>query len=178
MIEENKKLKLENIELESKNNKYQMRLEGIEETVNDLKLKKTNLECSNEKLEVKIKDLKFTINEYENANQQLDSKLMWAEKTYEEGINKMMTEYEKKEQILQRQNRDIMERTQNEKLDREAKIKAEMKEKIMGIQKGIEASNNEIKKLRDERQQLLDENMKLTQMLSECKVSQRSKAKE
>jgi chromosome segregation ATPase len=178
LIEESKKLKLENIEMESKNNKYQLRLESIEETVSDLKFRKNNLESSNEKLEVKIKDLKTTVNEYESANQLLDSKLIWAEKTHEEGISKMMSEYEMKEQFLHRQNNEILERTQNEKIDKEARIKAEMKEKIMGIQKGIEVSNNEIKKLRDEKQQLLDENMKLTQMLSDIKVTQRSKVKE
>lgn len=85
-----------------------------------------------------------------------------------------------KEQILQRQNQELLERTHNERLDREAKIKAEMKEKIMGIQKGIEQSNEEIKRLRDEKQQLLEENMRLTQMISDLKIKEanRNKAKE
>eukprot|EP00343_Euplotes_focardii_P001409 CAMPEP_0205800290 /NCGR_PEP_ID=MMETSP0205-20121125/1906_1 /ASSEMBLY_ACC=CAM_ASM_000278 /TAXON_ID=36767 /ORGANISM="Euplotes focardii, Strain TN1" /LENGTH=93 /DNA_ID=CAMNT_0053063145 /DNA_START=182 /DNA_END=463 /DNA_ORIENTATION=- len=89
----------------------------------------------------------------------------------------MMNEFEKKEQFLQMQNKEILERTQNELLNREAKIKAEMKEKIMGIQKGIEASNQEIKRLRDDKQKLLEENMKLTQMLSEVKMNEQSNLK-
>lgn len=177
MIEENKKLQLENIELESKVNKYHLKLESMEETISDLKLKKSNLENSNEKLESKIKDLKCTLTEYETANQQLDTKLMWAEKTYEEGINKMVSEYERKEQMIQKQNQELLDRTQNERLEREAKIKAEMKEKIMGIQKGIEASNEEIKRLRDDKQKLLEENMKLTQMLSDVRTAEEASHK-
>mmetsp|Transcript_11600 Transcript_11600/g.10268 ORF Transcript_11600/g.10268 Transcript_11600/m.10268 type:complete len:97 (+) Transcript_11600:191-481(+) len=92
-------------------------------------------------------------------------------------MTKMMNEFEKKEQFLQMQNKEILERTQNELLNREAKIKAEMKEKIMGIQKGIEASNQEIKRLRDDKQKLLEENMKLTQMLSEVKMNEQSNLK-
>ena len=80
LIEENKQLKLENIEMESKHNKNQIKLESIEESLNDLKVKKSNLENSNEKLEGKIKDLKLTISEYETANHELDTKLIWAEK--------------------------------------------------------------------------------------------------
>lgn len=171
LIEENKKLKLENIEQESKISKYKIRLESIEESINELKHKKQNLENSNEKLEVKIKDLKATITEYESANQQLDTKLIWAEKTYEEGVNKIMTEYEKKEQILQRQNQELLEKSNNERLEREAKIKTEMKDKIMGIQKGIEASNEEIKRLREDKQKLLEENMRLTENIAELKIS-------
>lgn len=171
LIEENKKLKLENIEHESMVNKYKLKLDSIEETVNDLKLKKSSLEDSNEKLESKIKDMKMTINEYETANQQLDTKLLWAEKTYEEGLNKMMNEYERKREIIQKQNQELLDKTQNERIVREEKIKAEMKEKILEIQKGIEASNEEIKKLRNDKQKLLEENMKLTQMMSEVKVT-------
>lgn len=72
-----------------------------------------------------------------------------------------------KEQLIKRQNEELLEKTQNERLDRENKIKAEMKQKILDIQNGIEASNKEINKLRDEKQKLLEENMKLAQMLSE-----------
>ena len=125
------------------------------------------MQNSNNKLEGQIKDLKATVNEYETANQQLDTKLMWAEKTYEEGLNKMMSEYERKEQIIHRQNQELLEKTQNERMDREAKIKSEMKDKISEIQKGIEASNQQITKLRDEKQSLLEENMKLTQIITE-----------
>lgn len=146
-------------------------MSSIEESLNDLKIKKEKLENSNEKLEEKVKDLKATLTEYETANQQLDSKLLWAEKTYEEGINKMMTEYRNKEQLILKQNEELLEKTHNERLERENKIKSEMKLKITEIQKGIEASNQEIKKLRDDKQQLLEENMKLTQMLSEVTKS-------
>jgi len=172
MLEENKQLKLQNIEQESKINKYRLKLESIEESVNDLKVKKSGLENSNEKLEGKLKDLKLTINEYESANQQLDTKLLWAEKTYEEDISKMMSEYEKKEQMIQKQNQDLLDKTQHERVAREDKIKNEMKDKILGIQKGIEASNDEIKKLRDDKQKLLEENMKLTQMISDVKLQE------
>ena len=66
--------------MESQNNKNKIKLESIEETLNELKIKKSNLEDSNEKLEGKIKDLKLTVSEYETANHQLDTKLLWAEK--------------------------------------------------------------------------------------------------
>jgi len=89
----------------------------------------------------------------------------------------MMTEFERKEQILQKQNQEILERTQNELMNREEKIKKEMKEKIMGIQKGIEASNQEIKRLRDDKKSLLEENMKLTQMMSDYKINEENKLK-
>ncbi|CAI2367563.1 unnamed protein product [Moneuplotes crassus] len=174
LLEENKKLRCENIELESSISKYKIKLECIEETVNDLKLKKTSLEDSHERLEVKVKDLKTTINEYETANQQLDTKLIWAEKTYEEGMSKIMTEYEKERELLQKKNEDLIKKAQNSQYDREAKIKAKMKEKIVGIQKGIEASNAEINKLREEKQKLLKKNMKLVQIIDEFKISQRS----
>jgi chromosome segregation ATPase len=171
LIEENKKLKLESIEQESMINKYKLKLDSIEETLNDLKLKKSSLEDSNEKLEHKIKDMKMTINEYESANQQLDTKLMWAEKTYEEGLNKIMNDYERKQEIIQKQNQELLDKTQNERVVREEKIKTEMKEKIVEIQKGIEASNEEIKKLRNDKQKLLEENLKLTQLMSEVKIT-------
>lgn len=104
---------------------------------------------------------------------------MWAEKTYEEGISKMMTEYRNKEQMILKQNEELLEKTHHERIERENKIKSEMKTKITEIQKGIEASNQEIKKLRDDKQQLLEENMKLTQMLSEVsKTHDDAKAKE
>ena len=83
----------------------------------------------------------------------------------------MMSEYRSKEQMILKQNEELLEKTHNERLERENKIKSEMKTKIMEIQKGIEASNQEIKKLREDKQQLLEENMKLTQMLSEVTKS-------
>ena len=104
----------------------------------------------------------------------MDTKLIWAEKTYEEEMSKILAEL-KNEQIQHAQNQEILNRTQNEREEREAKIKAEMKDKILGIQKGIEASNQEIKRLRDDKQKLLEENMQLTENLNHLQLKEDTK---